>query len=152
MALAAYCYAERRFQGWAQELETEAAVGHRLATRAVDLAPDGANVLWMSSHAIKTLGGNLNRAKELHSLSLRLNPNSFMALTVAALNETRLANPGAAQELLNRAERISPRDPRAWIMTAARGCPLRRWGVRRGRCESWPQASQERENGSKPQR
>ena len=34
LALSAYCYAERRNQGWAQDLETEAAEGLRLVARA----------------------------------------------------------------------------------------------------------------------
>jgi len=121
MALAAYCYAERRVQGWARDPEADAAEGYRLATRAADLARDDANVLWMAAHAIRILGRNANRAKQLFNLSLHLNPNSAMALTAAALSETLLANPVLALQLLDRAERISPRDPRAWFMATARG-------------------------------
>ena len=120
MALAAYCYAERRMQGWARDPDAEAIEGHRLAARAVDLASDDANVLCMAAHAIRVLGGDLYRAQELLSLSLQLNPHSALALTTAAWNETRLSNPASSLELLDRAERISPRDPRAWVMTAAR--------------------------------
>jgi TolB-like protein len=120
MALAAYCYAERRMQGWAQDPGTEADEGHRLAVRAVDLAGDDANVLCMAAHAIRVLGGDLFRAQELLSSSLQMNPHSALALTIAAWNETRLSNPAAALKLLDHAERISPRDPRAWVMTAAR--------------------------------
>jgi len=120
MALAAYCYVERRIQGWPQDPQAEAVVGHRLATRAVDLARDDANVLWMAGYAIRVLGKDPYRARELDRLSLQLNPNSAMALTVTALSETSFGNPAEALELLDRAERISPRDPRAWFMASAR--------------------------------
>jgi TolB-like protein len=120
MALAAYCYAERRLQGWPKDPEAEAIVGHRLATRAVDLARDDANVLWMAASAIRVLGKDPSRAGELSRLSLQLNPNSVMALTAAGWNEASFGNPAEALKLLDRAERISPRDPRAWFMASAR--------------------------------
>jgi Flp pilus assembly protein TadD len=41
-----------------------------------------------------------------------------MALAAAGWNEAVLANPEGALELLRRAERLSPRDPRAWLMAA----------------------------------
>jgi tetratricopeptide (TPR) repeat protein len=120
MALAAYCYVERRIQGWAKDPEAEAIVGQRLATRAVDLARDDANVLWMAAWAIRALGKDASRAGELTRLSLQLNPNSVMALTSVAFNEVFLVNPPEALKLLDRAERISPRDPRVWFMATAR--------------------------------
>ena len=120
MALAAYCYAERRLQGWARDPEAEAIIGQRLATRALEVARDDANVLWMAASAIRVLAKDPVRAAELCHLSLQLNPNSAMALTATAWTESTLANPAGALELLNRAERISPRDPRAWFMASAR--------------------------------
>jgi tetratricopeptide (TPR) repeat protein len=119
MAMKAYLLAERRHQGWAHDMEAEAAEGHRLAARAVELAGDEPNVLWMAAHAIRVLGRDLLRGRELHRRSLLMNPNSIMALIGAAWNETLLSNSAEALDLLRRAERISPRDPRAWIMAGA---------------------------------
>ena len=119
LGLAAYCYVERRIQGWAQDLEAEAAEGLRLAVRAIELAREDANVLWMAAYAGRSFGMDQDRAKELLDRSLRLNPNSAMALTIAAWNQA-IQNPGMALELLRRAERLSPRDPRAWVMDAQR--------------------------------
>jgi tetratricopeptide (TPR) repeat protein len=116
MALAAYCYVERRLQGWARDPETEATEVLRLASRAVELAGDDANVLWMAAYAGRSVEMDSNRATELINRSLQLNPNSAMALTIAAWNQGVQANPASALELLRRAERISPRDPRAWYM------------------------------------
>ena len=120
MAMAAYCYAERRLQGWPRDPHAEAIVGHRLATRAVDLARDDANVLWMAASAIRVLAKDQVRAAELCHLSLQLNPNSAMALTVEAWHEASFGSPAEALKLLDRAEHISPRDPRAWFMASAR--------------------------------
>jgi TolB-like protein/class 3 adenylate cyclase len=119
LGLAAYCYVERRVQWWAQNLEAEAIEGLRLAMRAIELAREDANVLWMAAYAGRSFGMEQDRARELLDRSLRLNPNSAMALTIAAWNQT-FQNPVAALELLRRAERLSPRDPRAWVMDATR--------------------------------
>jgi TolB-like protein/Flp pilus assembly protein TadD len=119
MALKAYCFAERRVQGWAHDSSAEVVEGHRLAARAADLAGDDANVLWMAAYAIRVLGRDPLRARELHQRSLQLNPNSAKALTASAWNEALLGGSGEALKMLRRAERISPADPRAWAITAA---------------------------------
>jgi TolB-like protein len=117
LGLAAFCYVERRVQGWAQDLDAEACEGLSLAVRAVKLARDDANVLWMAAYAGRTFGMDQDHAKKLLDRSLDLNPNSAMALTISAWNQA-LLDPAAALGLLRRAERLSPRDPRAWIMAA----------------------------------
>jgi len=53
-------------------------------------------------------------ATRLLDRSISLNTNSAMALTIAALNKV-LFEPEEALQLLDRAERLSPRDPRAWV-------------------------------------
>jgi TolB-like protein len=118
IAFTAYCYAERRQQGWAEQVEAETADGLRLAMRALDFGRDDANVLWMAAFALRVLGADPHRARELVTRSLQLNPNSAMALTQAGWAEIFLGNPSKALELLGRAERLSPRDPRAWYMAA----------------------------------
>jgi TolB-like protein/Flp pilus assembly protein TadD len=119
MALAAYCHAERRQQGWANAPEEESAEGLRLAMRALELGRDDPNVLWMVAFAVRVLGSDAHRARELVNRSLELNPNSAIALTTAGWAETFLANPARALEFLRKAERLSPRDPKAWYMAAA---------------------------------
>ena len=119
MALAAYCYAERHNQGWTNAMDADAATGLALASRAIELGKDDPNVLWMSAFAIRALGADAHRARELLARSLQLNPNSAIALTTAGWNEGMLGNPERALELLQQAERLSPRDPRAWYMASA---------------------------------
>jgi tetratricopeptide (TPR) repeat protein len=120
MALGAYCYAERRLQGWTQHVAEECIEGASLASHTVELGKGDGNVLWMCAYAVLYLEGDAKRANEIASLSLATNPNSALALTVLALIETGSnANPAKGLELLRRAERLSPRDPRGWLTS---GC------------------------------
>ena len=119
MALAAYCYAERRQQGWSKDAEADTKAGLRLALRALELGKNDANVLWMAAFAIRVLGADPHRARELVNRSLQLNPNSAIALTTGAFAEVFLGNSAKALAMLQRAERLSPRDPKAWYVAAA---------------------------------
>jgi tetratricopeptide (TPR) repeat protein len=116
MALAAYCYGERRIQGWAQDPPGEAAEGLRLASRAVELGKDDSNVLWMAAYAVWRLAQDAHRARELANRSLRFNPNSAIALAIMAWTEQTMGQFGKAIELFHRAERLSSRDPRGWLI------------------------------------
>ena len=119
MALAANCYGERAFQGWTQNAEAETTKGVHLATRALELGRDDSNVLWMVAHATLRLAMDRERAKELAYGSLALNSNSAIAMTIAGLTEAMSGNPSRAIELLCRAQRLSPRDPRGWLTASA---------------------------------
>jgi TolB-like protein len=118
MALAAYCYTERRQQGWADNLVAEGVEGARLAARAVEFGKDDGNVLWMSAYAVWMLGMDTTRANELASWSFAINSNSAMALALLAWIESCSGNPARGLELFTRAERLSPRDPRSWFIAA----------------------------------
>jgi TolB-like protein/Flp pilus assembly protein TadD len=121
MALAAYCYAERRHQAWARDIAGEAAEGLRLALRAIDLAKDDSNVLWMAAFTVRHLAMDAHRAKQLVDRSLQLNPNSAIALAIAAWIEVGMGNAARALELASRADRLSPRDPRGWFIATVMG-------------------------------
>jgi TolB-like protein len=118
MAMAAYCYGERRFQGWTREIEKETEEGLRLAKQALQLASDDANVLWMTALTTWQLGLDIQQAKELAYRSLETNPNSAIASTIAGWIEAYSGNSAKGMELLRRAQRLSPRDPRAWFTAA----------------------------------
>jgi TolB-like protein/DNA-binding winged helix-turn-helix (wHTH) protein len=121
MALASYCYAGRRMQGWTKDLVAENEEGLRLASRAVELGKDDSNVMWMAAFGIWQLGRDVRRANELAYRSLQLNPNSAIALTVTAWTEMIMGNPRRAIELYHRADRLSPRDPRVWMIATGLG-------------------------------
>jgi TolB-like protein/cytochrome c-type biogenesis protein CcmH/NrfG len=121
MALAAYCYAERSQQGWLKDRALESAEGIRLAARAVELAKNDANVLWMAAYAARQLSMDAHLAKELAYRALQLNPNSAIALAMTGWIEVALADPVKALEHLRRADRLSPCDPRTWFINTGMG-------------------------------
>jgi TolB-like protein len=116
LAQSAYCYAERRDQGWATDQPGEAAEGLRLAARAVELAGDDGNIFWMAAFGELRLRMDARRAQEFAIRSLAINPNCAVALSVASRIEASLGNTEEALQLLGRAERLSPRDPRGWFI------------------------------------
>ncbi len=124
MALAACCYAGRNIQGWAQDPTREAVEGLELASRAVELGKDDGNVLWMAAYAVWRLALDAPRARDLAYRSLRLNPNSAIALAITAWMESQMGNPGKAIEMYDRAERLSPRDPKGWLIATGMGMAL----------------------------
>ena len=115
MALAAYCYGEKRFQGWTRDFQAETAQGLQLMSRALELAHFDPNVLWMSALASWQLGFDTKRAKELAYRSLESNPNSAIAMTIAGWIEAYSGNYARGRELLARSQRLNPLDPRAWF-------------------------------------
>ena len=120
MAAAAYCHAQRHFQGWAPRDDTYRAKSISLAWRAVELAPNDAQVLWMAAFAVWNMAQEgRDAARELFSRSLTINPNSFMALALGCWIETMRGNQSTGREMIERARRLSPRDPRGWFMSGA---------------------------------
>jgi TolB-like protein/Flp pilus assembly protein TadD len=119
MAAAAYCDALRHFQGWVKPDEDyrDGAVAH--AWRAAELAPNDAQVLWMAAFAIWNMADEIEPARELFSRSLAINPNSAMALTLGGWIEAMCGNTKAGRPLIMRAQRLNPRDPRAWFAAGA---------------------------------
>jgi tetratricopeptide (TPR) repeat protein len=115
MAFAAYCYGWRRTQGWVKDVAAETAEGLRLMSRALEVSKFDANVLWMSAVATWQLGLEDKSALELAHRSLDANPNSAIALTIAGRVEALSGNYAGGKELLTRAMRLNPRDPRAWF-------------------------------------
>jgi tetratricopeptide (TPR) repeat protein len=118
MAAAAYCRAQCHFQGWVPQDDAGRAEAVKLAWRAVELAPNDAQVLWMAAFAVWNMAQTgRERAREMFSRSLLINPNSAMALTLAGWIETMCGNQGAGREMVARAQRLNPRDPRGWLMS-----------------------------------
>lgn len=118
MALAAYCYGERRFQGWTRDLAAENSEGLGFMSQALELGKFDPNVLWMCALSYWQLGLDTQRAKELAYRSLETNPNSAIAWTIAGWIEAYSGNYAKGKELLGRAQRQSPRDPRAWFTSS----------------------------------
>ncbi len=71
MAATAYCRAQCHFQGWVQQDDAARAEAVRLAWRAVELAPNDAQVLWMAAFAVWNMAQTeRERGRDLFSRSL----------------------------------------------------------------------------------
>jgi len=117
LGLAAHCYAELHyFRSWTRSSD-ESAEALRRAWRAVQLGRDDANVLWMVAFAVLILEQDYPRSKELLYRSLQINPNSAITLMLTGLHEVATGNPIKGFEMIGRARRLSPRDPREWFMS-----------------------------------
>ena len=90
-----------------------------LAWRAVELAPNDAQVLWMAAFAIWNMSDQREPALELFNRSLAINPNSAMALALGGWIETMRGNQATGRAMIERAQRLNPRDPRGWFMSGA---------------------------------
>ena len=119
MALAAYCYAGGSIQGWSHNITADASEGLGLVSCALEFGKDDGNVLWMAAYATRRLAHDVERARELAQRALVLNSNSAIAMAVAGWMEAELGNSAKALELLSRAQRLSPRDPRGWFFASS---------------------------------
>jgi tetratricopeptide (TPR) repeat protein len=119
MAAAAYCHAQRHFQGWISGDDMYRAKGVSLAWRAVELAPNDPQVLWMAAFAVWNMAQGREAARELFSRSLMINPNSAMALGLGGWIETMRGNQSTGREMIERARRLNPLDPRGWFISGA---------------------------------
>jgi TolB-like protein/Tfp pilus assembly protein PilF len=119
MAASAYCHALRHFQGWLTPNHAYRARAVAQAWRAVELAPGDAQVLWMAAFAIWNMADEIEPARELFERSLAINPNSAMALTLGGWIEAMRGNQAAGRAMIERAQRLNPRDPRGWFAAAA---------------------------------
>jgi TolB-like protein/Flp pilus assembly protein TadD len=120
MAAAAYCRAQSHFQGWKPQDDAARAEAVAQAWRAAELAPNDAQVLWMAAFAVWNMAQtSRERARELFGRSLLINPNSAMALTLSGWIEIMCGNQGQGREMVQRAQRLDPRDPRGWFASGA---------------------------------
>ncbi|BAM87098.1 putative transcriptional regulatory protein, HTH DNA binding domain [Bradyrhizobium oligotrophicum S58] len=119
MAASAYCQALRHFQGWSAAGEDYRADAVALAWQASERAPNDAQVLWMAAFAIWNMADDIAPARELFRRSLAINPNSAMALTLSGWIEIMSGHPAEGRAMIERAQRLNPRDPRGWFAAGA---------------------------------
>ncbi|WP_441277544.1 winged helix-turn-helix domain-containing tetratricopeptide repeat protein [Tardiphaga sp. 172_B4_N1_3] len=122
MAAAAYCHAQRHFQGWISPDDAHRSEGLALAHSAIERMPNDPQILWMAAFAIWNLAETQtakDAAIELFSRSLAINPNSATALALAGWIETMRGQQQAGRALLDRARRLNPLDPHGWFVSGA---------------------------------
>ncbi|WP_441242226.1 winged helix-turn-helix domain-containing tetratricopeptide repeat protein [Tardiphaga sp. 768_D3_N2_1] len=122
MAAAAYCHAQRHFQGWISADDAHRAEGLALAQRAIERMPNDPQILWMAAFAIWNLAETQtakDAAIELFNRSLAINPNSATALALAGWIETMRGQQQAGRALLDRTRHLNPLDPHGWFVSGA---------------------------------
>ncbi|MCA6096847.1 winged helix-turn-helix domain-containing tetratricopeptide repeat protein [Bradyrhizobium australafricanum] len=119
LAASAYCHAMRHVQGWVKPNDAYRERAVAQAWRAVELAPGDPQVLWMAAFAIWNMADEIEPARDLFERSLAINPNSAMALVLGGWIEAMRGNQKAGRAMIERAQRLNPRDPRGWFAAAA---------------------------------
>jgi TolB-like protein len=120
-AMAAWCYAWRKINGWMADRGQEIAEGARLAWRAVEVGKDDAVALARGGHAIGFLAGDLDSGVAFVDRALLLNPNLAAAWVFSGLLRFYRGEPEVAIEHLARAMRLSPLDPTLYQMQVGTG-------------------------------
>ena len=110
-AMAAYCYAVRKFSGWRIDPALEIAEGVRLARRAIELGQDDAVALADAGIVLAHLGRDLDAGIALTDRALVLNPSFARAWWVGGWLKIWVGEPDAAIERFTRAIRLSPLEP-----------------------------------------
>jgi TolB-like protein/class 3 adenylate cyclase len=117
--MAAWCYARRKMNGWADEGSSEGLEAERLAGRAVKCGNDDAVALASSGIAIGYMFADFDRAVSLMDRAQALNPNLAMAWHLGGWIRCFNGQQDLAVEHLERAVRLSPVDPQRPGMLAA---------------------------------
>ncbi len=120
--LAARAYVQRNSGGWVKNREQEFAESIRLARRAAELGRHDAVALCTAGFALCDLADAVEDGDALIERALQLNPNLAWAWLFSGWAKVSLGQPDAAIERVTRAMRLSPQDPQAFSMQAARGC------------------------------
>lgn len=116
LAAAAYTRAQCHFQGWAYQTEVDRREAVSAAWRAIEIAPEDAQVLWMAAFALWNMAGTeRERARTVFRRSLLINPNSAMALTLTGWIETMCGNVREGRAMVLRSQALNPRDPHGWL-------------------------------------
>ncbi len=117
--MAAWCYARRRMNGWADEGSSETLEAKRIAGRAVECGHDDAVALASGGVTIGYMSADFERAASLLDRAQALNPNLAMAWHLSGWVRCFIGQFDLAVEHLERAVRLSPVDPQRPGMLAA---------------------------------
>jgi TolB-like protein/class 3 adenylate cyclase len=113
--MAAWCILRCRVNGWLADPDREIADGVRLARRAAALGKDDPTALWSSGNSLAYLAGELETGAAHIDRALLLNPNSAAAWSASGHVRIFLGAPADAIERFERAMRLSPLDPLAYV-------------------------------------
>jgi TolB-like protein/Tfp pilus assembly protein PilF len=110
-AMAAWCYAWRKMNGWMADHDAETTEATRLARLAVDLSRNDAVALAMGGFTLAYVSGEVEDGAAFTDRALALNPNLAAAWLLSGWLTLYLGDPEVAIERMTRAMRLSPLDP-----------------------------------------
>jgi tetratricopeptide (TPR) repeat protein len=110
-ALAGWCRAVQKWQGWIAPAGHEYAEGVRLAKLSISSGSDDPDVLWMAGHTLAYLTKDYGAALALIGRALALNVNSAHAWGAKGLVEAYRGQSESAIDAFQRALRLNPLDP-----------------------------------------
>ncbi len=108
---AAWCYAQRKTQGWVTDRVRDTAEAARLARRAIELSKDDAVALSTAGWTLAFLVRDLDAGIGAVDRALAYNPNLAMVWYFSGWLRVWLGEPNLAIEHFARAMRLSPLDP-----------------------------------------
>jgi adenylate cyclase len=114
-ALVGRCRGQQRMQGWGALAADDVAEACRLARQALEAERDDAETIWQAAWALFVLAGETAMAAAALDRALALNPNAAHAWSARGLIHAVRNQPEAAIEALERARRLSPFDPYAFV-------------------------------------
>jgi TolB-like protein/tetratricopeptide (TPR) repeat protein len=114
--MAAWCYSQRKTNGWIIDPEQEFAETDRLAGRAAELGKDDAVALSSAGFARARVLGDLDAGVAFIDQALALNPNLAQALYCSGFVRCWLGELEVALEHLRQVMRLSPIDPLMFMM------------------------------------
>jgi adenylate cyclase len=110
-ALAAFCHAQRIYQGWSRIRNDEEAKIHRAATLALNETEDDPEVLWRSGFSLAHAGAEIARCVALTDKAVGLNQTSAHGLHFGGWVQVYAGFYESAISRFARARRLSPFDP-----------------------------------------
>jgi len=119
LGMAAYCYVQRKSNGWLTERAQEATECAQLAKRAAHCARDDAFALTKAAHAIASVPGDIDTGAEFVERALRINADLALAWYVKGWIELFRGRPKMAVDDLQHALQLGELDPLAFKMQAA---------------------------------
>jgi tetratricopeptide (TPR) repeat protein len=116
--MAARCIHLSKVNGWLADPDREIADGVRLARRALALGTNDPTALWPSGYSLAFLASELETGAAHIERALVLNSNLAAAWSASGHVRIYLGEPADAIERFERAMRLSPLDPFAYVACA----------------------------------
>jgi len=114
-AMVGWCRAQQRIQGWGALSADDIGEACRLARQALEAERDDAETIQQAAWTLFFLAGEAAMAAAALDRALALNPNAAHAWSARGLIHAVRNQPEAAIEALERARRLSPFDPYAFL-------------------------------------